>query len=158
WRDLEGAGIDRNAVVSMHLKNISLRQALDHILAEVGSGTVRLGHTIADKAIVISTDEALAKNVKTPAYDRRDLIQGNSESLIKLIEGFVDADTWKDNGGTIGAVQELNGKLVIQQTPEGHEKIADLLKLLRDEHAAAPKAGQVPPGQPGGAVAGMPDG
>lgn len=55
------------------------------------------------------------------------------DQVIKAIETFVDPNTWVDTGGELGRIQEVNGKLLIQQTAAAHEKIAELLKLLTPE-------------------------
>lgn len=54
-----------------------------------------------------------------------------AEELIRLIEDTVDTDTWKDNGGSIGMIRELAGRLIITQTPANHRKIVNLLRTLR---------------------------
>ena len=111
WRVLESAGIDHSTQVSVQLKNVTIAQALDHILNDVGGGSVKLGYAIVDGAIVVSTDEDLSKNTKTVAYDVSDLIQpGPNEDrqkavdhLTMVIMDMVLPDTWKDNGGESAA-------------------------------------------------------
>ena len=53
------------------------------------------------------------------------------DSIVKLLEDTVAADTWKDNGGNIGSLRELSGQLVITQLPENQQKIQDVLDALR---------------------------
>ena len=50
---------------------------------------------------------------------------------IKLIEDTVASDSWKDNGGQIGSMREINGELVISQTPENHHQIETVLESMR---------------------------
>jgi hypothetical protein len=162
WRALEAAGIDKAAEVSLRLKNVTLRQALDHALSDIGGGQVRLEFAIQDGAILVSTEEEISRYVKTAVYDVHDLIQEVpnkpreqwSEPLIKTIEHMVAADTWKDNDRTISAIRELNGKLIIQQTPANHEKVAEFLKMLEDKqqqaNAAQSSAQAVPQAVPAG--------
>jgi hypothetical protein len=54
-----------------------------------------------------------------------------AENVIKLITDTVASDTWKDNGGTIGALRELNGQLIVTQTADSHKQIDELLHALR---------------------------
>ncbi|HEX8521186.1 MAG TPA: hypothetical protein VF669_02950 [Tepidisphaeraceae bacterium] len=54
------------------------------------------------------------------------------ESLIKAIQAIVEPDSWRDAGGIVGTVREFGGRLIIVQSPEAHDKIADLLEQLRD--------------------------
>jgi len=58
--------------------------------------------------------------------------QANYQSLINLIESTVQPDTWETTGGP-GAIRQFdtNLSLVISQTQEVHEEIADLLEQLR---------------------------
>src|SRR4051794_3623260 len=61
---------------------------------------------------------------KTLAYEIRGLLQGAKivdkggspadmvDSYIKLIEDTVNTETWRDNGGDVGMIRELNGLLV----------------------------------------------
>lgn len=55
--------------------------------------------------------------------------------LIDLIQGTVDPDSWRDHGGAIGAIKEINGQLVITQNTAAHRKISGLLDKLREERA-----------------------
>jgi beta-lactamase regulating signal transducer with metallopeptidase domain len=51
--------------------------------------------------------------------------------LIKLIEDTVATPTWQDRGGSAGALRELQGQLIVTQTPENHVQIVELLDQLR---------------------------
>ena len=57
--------------------------------------------------------------------------QNDPSVFIKLIESTVASDSWKDNGGSIGSIQELSGKLVITQTPDNHHAIEKVLEAMR---------------------------
>ncbi len=52
--------------------------------------------------------------------------------IIEIIQQNVDFDGWKDNGGETGALQELNGSLIITNTPKNHREIVGLLSKLRE--------------------------
>ena len=54
------------------------------------------------------------------------------DSLIELITTTIKPDTWEEVGGS-GAIQEFEGtlSLVVTQTQDVHEEIADLLEQLR---------------------------
>jgi type II secretory pathway component GspD/PulD (secretin) len=60
--------------------------------------------------------------------DREELIQ----DIIDIIQEQVDTDGWKDNGGETGSIQELNGNLIITNTPNNHLQIENLLGQLRE--------------------------
>ena len=54
------------------------------------------------------------------------------EVLTKLIIETVAQDTWRENGGAVGMLREIDGMLVITQTPENHKQIAGLLRDYGD--------------------------
>jgi general secretion pathway protein D len=198
WKSLEAAGIDRNTPVSASLRNIKFSKALSIILESVGGGAAKLGYTVDEGVITISTADDLARNVVVRVYDIRDLIvnipdftdaptfsidasqnqgggggggqplgqgggggqtqvtnqlfagsanqQGQNrnqgptrqdlvDSITKLIEDTVSTDSWKDNGGSVGALRELEGQLIVTQTPENHRQLINLLEQLREERA-----------------------
>jgi hypothetical protein len=55
-----------------------------------------------------------------------------NESLRQLIVNSVDPQSWTENGGLTGAFNTLGSVMLISQTQENHEKVAQLLKLLRE--------------------------
>lgn len=58
-------------------------------------------------------------------------IQEAVDELVKVIEDDVDTDTWKDNGGSVGSIRELAGRLIVTTTPATHHKLVALLRTLR---------------------------
>ena len=137
WKALEATGIDRNTPVSVHLRGKKLSSVLDLVLAIVGSERAKLGYSIDDGVLTISTQDDLAKNVVVRVYDIRDLIypQVNRDiqvtRLTRLIEHDVDALSWKDAGGSVGALRELEGQLIVTQTRDNHRRLVALLRDLR---------------------------
>jgi type II secretory pathway component GspD/PulD (secretin) len=55
--------------------------------------------------------------------------------IIGLIEDTVAPGSWRDRGGAIGNISEINGQLVITQNTAGQRAIGDLLGKLRDQRA-----------------------
>jgi hypothetical protein len=53
------------------------------------------------------------------------------ETLTHLIFDNVAPDAWRDAGGTIGSIREVDGRFVITATPAMHEDVVRLLELLR---------------------------
>lgn len=53
------------------------------------------------------------------------------EQITTIIQEQIDPDGWKDNGGDTGAIQELNGNLIITNTSRNHREIEGLLTQLR---------------------------
>ena len=66
-----------------------------------------------------------------PALVAMQLYQRRVNDLIDTIKSVVAPDTWKDSGGTVGSIRELNGQLIINQTMENQRAIVELLSQLR---------------------------
>jgi hypothetical protein len=56
-----------------------------------------------------------------------------AQAIMMLITDQVAEDTWKDNGGSIGTIRELNGRLIVRQTWQNHQKVEALLDELREK-------------------------
>lgn len=67
------------------------------------------------------------QNQDDPAARERRIRQ-----IIDIIQANVDFEGWKDNGGETGSLQELNGSLIITNTPKNHREIVGLLSKLRE--------------------------
>ena len=65
WKVLEGVGIDRNAPVTLHLRDVTLDMVLRLILANVGDGNVRLAYTTEQNIIKISVADELPPEATT---------------------------------------------------------------------------------------------
>ncbi|MDQ3440791.1 MAG: M56 family metallopeptidase, partial [Planctomycetota bacterium] len=157
WRALESEGIDRSAPVTARLRNAKFSKALQVILDDVGGGTVALGCSIDDGTITITSKADLNRNTVTRVYDIRDLIAdvpdyapaggapphpkpqpttqsgpSQTEQIISLIQETVDPDAWREAGGSVGAIRELSGQLIVTATPEMHDGIGKLFHQIRE--------------------------
>ncbi len=63
---------------------------------------------------------------------QRDMIVA---SITSTITAIVAPDSWRDNGGTIGSIRELNGQLIINQTVDNQIEVLNLLQQLRETRA-----------------------
>jgi type II secretory pathway component GspD/PulD (secretin)/tetratricopeptide (TPR) repeat protein len=82
------------------------------------------------------------RQMRDAAYERpfdRRAEQANGESreerirkLVGVLQKTIDPSSWRDNGGDVGAIQELNGSLIITTTPQNHREIVGLLSRLRE--------------------------
>jgi len=67
--------------------------------------------------------------------DRKAMVPDKKErirQIVTVIQQGVDADSWKENGGDVGSITELNGLLVITNTAKNHKEITGLLSKLRE--------------------------
>jgi hypothetical protein len=56
-----------------------------------------------------------------------------ADQLVKLIEEVIDPNSWRDNGGQIGALKVLGGELIVSQTADNQAAVASLLKQISEQ-------------------------
>jgi hypothetical protein len=125
WNSLAAAGITAKSPVTVKLRNVPLLQALQAICDSLVART-KIGFSCARGVITISTVEDIQRTVTTIPYDISDLLcragkisKGEQmRNLAKCIELHVAPESWRDSGGTVGEIKELNDSLVITQMPE----------------------------------------
>jgi beta-lactamase regulating signal transducer with metallopeptidase domain len=179
WKALAAVGVDRASPVSVRLRDVRFGKALTVVLDSVSKPKARLGYTIDEGVISISTTEDLAKNVLTRVYDVRDLLvvvpdytdapnlglgtwpstrpvpatvpttvpataattqpadpanarKAAVDAVVRLVTQTIDPDSWRENGGSVGAIKELSGQLVVTQTPENHRDLTHLIEQLHE--------------------------
>jgi len=59
-------------------------------------------------------------------------LQERTDELIGIVTRNVDKEGWETNGGDTGFIEQLNGSLIITNTPRNHREIAGLLRKLRE--------------------------
>ena len=131
-------GISTDTKVTKHLKDMSLRSALRLMLREL-----KLTYVVQDDTLLITTPETAESHLVTKVYPVADLVvpegmsqgegQADFDSLIDTITSTVQPTTWDSVGGP-GSISHLdtNLSLVLSQTQEVHEEIAELLENLRE--------------------------
>lgn len=67
-------------------------------------------------------------------YDKYEFVDVEVEVLTSHLKDTIDPDSWRDNGGTVGAIFEWAGRLIVRQTPEGHRQVEDALKLMSEAY------------------------
>jgi hypothetical protein len=83
----------------------------------------------ADRSMVVVADHpgAASSEPKKSPPTQQDL----AASLMDLIKEAIAPETWRDSGGKLGAVRELNGQLIVTQTLANHKLVENLLSQLR---------------------------
>ena len=133
WRALEAEHVTRDLPVTIDLTGLPAAAALDRLLEHVGGETVNLGWTIDEGVVTISSLRDLAKNTLTRVYDIRRFIRGDAtrqadiDKVIRRVRG-IDPLSWRDAGGEVGSVRELQGQLIVTQTAELQRRIARELR------------------------------
>jgi type II secretory pathway component GspD/PulD (secretin) len=88
-----------------------------------------LARVLARKADLDTRSGPFAKATQRDERNERlDRIRRISD----LIQRTVDPESWRETGGDTGSISEINGTLVITQTPRNHAAITGLLSKLRE--------------------------
>jgi hypothetical protein len=61
--------------------------------------------------------------------------QSAADQIERLVLETIAPETWRDSGGSVGAVRMVNGMMVVTQTEANHKQLATLLAQLRETHA-----------------------
>lgn len=74
---------------------------------------------------------------ETQAADSADVYENERrktvERLLDLIRTTVQPGTWLADGGTVGAIRELNGQIIVTHTSQAHEQLLSLFDQLREQ-------------------------
>ncbi len=145
---LGDVGIGTDSPVTVNLKGITLRSALNLMLRELS-----LTWTIEDEVLMITTPDEAEQQLSTKVYDVADLVVCRDEhdtvsddydSLIDSITSTIKPTTWDGVGGPGAVVGNSLGTakvLIVSQTRAIHEEIADLLAKIREVAKKNPNAG-----------------
>jgi hypothetical protein len=150
WRALESAGFKREAPVDEQLGGLPADDALERLLAAAAGGSNRIGFTVDDGVVTISTREDLAKNVNTRVYDLRDLLPpanagparaAAEAALADAIQKEVDSASsplpYSRSFGDLTIqhqprpVRFLQGQAIVTQTPANQHDIVRLFERRR---------------------------
>ena len=142
WKALEAEGVSRGDPVSLQVRRIHASTALDLLLQVAAPEGPRLGWEIDNGVVHVTTAADLSKNVMIRVYDIRDFLAGKGErdkkvrAVIKLLTDRIDPASWREHGGSVASLRELQGQLIITQTAANHRAIIDLLESVRPLFAA----------------------
>lgn len=135
WRDLKAAGIDQSTQVNINVKDVTFEKVLNLIITDLG-GKDKIAWVVDEGVILISSPEKLRGLTFIRIYEVGDMIdarvpQNKGDVLISIITQCISPTTWADAGGN-AAIKFRDGKLVVTQTAENHQAIANLLDGLRE--------------------------
>lgn len=150
-RALADVGLGGDTLLTVNLKNISLRSALDLILQQHD-----LTWTISSDVLLITTQEQANAMWITKVYDVADLVTFRDQTgelwedydlLTKSITTTISPASWDARGraatitgGTFGTAKVL----AVSQSYRIHRRIAEFLQQLRSVAAKQPGDGQPP--------------
>jgi hypothetical protein len=129
---LEDAGLTSDEPVTANIQHVCVRSGLRLLLK-----SKHLTYIIQNEVLIITTPEVAEAELTTCVYDVRDLIGENKDgkgidALIDVIVSCTAVETWAENGGGEAEIRPLRpGLLVIAQSREVHDDIAELLDAIR---------------------------
>jgi len=134
WNELSAAGIEKTHPISLELKTVSARAALEAICRLTGA-QVRIGWDVRDGAVVISTREKLVSKMVVRVRDAFEMDPGADraerfQKTLATIQETVEPELWNTVGGT-SQITERNGKFYIIAPPLAHRQIDRLEGLVK---------------------------
>ncbi len=166
WRDLQG--LPEDELTALPLAGQQLDRAFEMI-----NDALELD---AQVAIEYRADDGLLEVASREYFDRRerelvtysvsDLVYADaplqtteeSEVLVQLITEIVETDVWAQNGGEIGSIYCVGGKLFVNAPPRVHAQVAWLLTELLDtaeRSSLSPAPDATEPGATTGQIRGL---
>jgi hypothetical protein len=152
WESLgENDRWNRKIPIDLDLREVSLARVLSRLVKVARNSECFPGYGIVDGIIVIG-DETLVgqQSTVTRVYDVRDLLDSNvkwrskvqrpnpgylysevAADFTKLLTEMIETETWKENGGMIGSLREIDGRLVVKTSRHVQDEIVRLLPDLR---------------------------
>ena len=131
--------------ITIHLKQIALRDVLSLLLVPRGGGYVE-----KRGMLLVTSENSAAHMLETHFYRLPDLADAHGpvdiDSMIDLIETLVVPDSWESLGGP-GSINDIEDGLWIRQSQAVHRELRDLYRQL-DIFQAHPQ-GCDNPAQPG---------
>lgn len=139
YQALAAEGKGSETQITQNFEGTTLRNALQLTLWPLDlTFAVRLDN------LLITTKSAAERYTTARIYPVHDLVvaandptasHADLESLIELVEATIVPESWRSAGGAQGEIRGYNGPgilaLVVTQTDDVHERIADLLRNLR---------------------------
>ena len=150
-KPLGEASITRETPITSNLRGVSLRSALDLELRKIGVTWI-----IKNDVLLITTLEERdnnSLNLLMKVYDVSDLVVcrddhdalwDDYDTLVKMIQTIIQPNNWAENGGLWAIAGSNLGTakaLAVTATDDGHERIAELFKNIREIAQKNPNAG-----------------
>lgn len=135
---LSAIGVDANTPITIHVRNVSLRSALRHMLRDL-----ELTWTIQHEVLMITSEEEADLSMTILVYPVADLALARDQfgqlghdygDLHNVIVNQLKPSWWDSAGGPASFCAGTFGKanvLVVRQSWQMHDRVAELLAELR---------------------------
>ncbi len=144
WRDLQVE--PQTTVTDLPLGGQPLDSAIDMLNDALDlDGGATLTYRVRDGLFEVASREYFdLRERELVTYEVGELVYADgplqtteeSEVLTQLIQQIVEEQVWASNGGTVGSIYCVGGKLFVNAPPRVHEQVAWLLAQLKDGQAA----------------------
>lgn len=154
---LDQLAISSEVEVSVSLRNLSLRSALQIMLDQVED----LAYLVENEVLLITTTEAAQEQLQTRVYNVVDLVETTAEfsrsdptkatfdELISVILASVESEFWVENGTGPSEIWPLApGMLIVTTTAPVHDQLAAVLAEIRRVRQQIVESGMVASGAP----------
>lgn len=129
---LEEMAISEETEISIMVRDLPLKSALNLMLAQVEDLTYVIKHDV----LIITSEDAANRIMETRIYNVTSIGLDDElaeDRIVKALTTTVDSDSWADKKGN-GKLSLLgNGLISISQTQAVHEKIAAFLAELEEQ-------------------------
>jgi len=147
---LTDAGVTPDTAITVRVTGIPLRSALHLALSGKDLDIIENG----DNLLKITTADVAKTRTSTQMYDVRNFADPVVEfspgpttwnRFAEIVTSTVAPSSWSSNGGA-GSLAFIDGNMIVTQTDEIHEQIADMLRILETarQRAAKPSDGEIP--------------
>ena len=137
WSALEQVHVTKDLPVTIDLSGVSLGDALTRLLDDVGGTHTCLVYVVDKDSLVVTTCAELSKNVVTCVYDVRGTTGKEAiGTVVRRLRG-IDPLSWSETGG-YGHIDVFNGQLIVTQTPDMQQRIAQELNYTSPGKVSAP--------------------
>jgi hypothetical protein len=148
---LESVAQSPEAEVTINIRNVSLRTALDYITRQLNVAFV-----VDREVLLITSEDEASSRVQTRVYQIDDLLPKNQAGgkagftpIVEVITRCVDRDTWAANKSGDGEICIVEpGVLVVTQTQSVHAEITRLLATIRRVKSTIPAGKTAAPAAP----------
>jgi len=99
WPVLEAIAVEKEADVSLTMKDVSVKKVIEQVLEQVGGGEAELGYDVDEGVITISSKEDLARRTLLRVYNVEDLLINVPDFLPQLAVNFQNIGQGGGGGG-----------------------------------------------------------
>ncbi len=141
WAALQGIGVRPDQEITFDGEIRTAAAMLSYIAGLVSKDPfTRANYAVRRGGIYVSSDQQLRENTILLTYDITELISEDTErygqreeqieSILEVMQTYVDFDGWRDYGGETGIVWSYRDQFIVTNTWENHRQIVALFSAM----------------------------